>query len=69
MSLSTEELFAQTESIGWPTRLVKGVLSNETDPLFSWQFDENGVCPDGCTRGEGGECEVATERRCGKVEL
>lgn len=27
-----------------------GVLSNETDPWFSWQFDDGAPCPKGCAR-------------------
>jgi hypothetical protein len=43
------------------TRLVGGVLSNETDPYFLWQFDESFPCPAGCAR-------TAGEKMCEKVE-
>jgi hypothetical protein len=26
------------------------ILTNETDPLFSWQYDEDAACPNGCVK-------------------
>lgn len=33
-------------------RVLKEVLANETDPLFSWQFNESYPCPGGCERSK-----------------
>ena len=50
------------------THLVGGVLYNETDPLFAWQFDEKAPCPMGCGRSSnGGVCEMV--KKSGKDEL
>lgn len=39
------------------TAWVGSVLSNETDRVFEWQFQEGVECPAGCARGEtGGRC-------------
>ena len=54
MSLSAEELFGYTTSLGTKTTILKGVLSNETDVYFGWQFDATQPCPEGCTRVETG---------------
>lgn len=35
--------------------MVPHVLADETDPLFAWQFTENGKCPPGCRRSRVGE--------------
>ncbi|KAK9694874.1 hypothetical protein K7432_013251 [Basidiobolus ranarum] len=35
--------------------VVEGVLSEITDPWFSWQFDPKGKCPHGCHK-EGSKC-------------
>lgn len=43
------------------TRLMGGVLRNETDRYFEWQFDPEARCPEGCARGEGGSCGVVDE--------
>jgi hypothetical protein len=34
------------------TRAIGDVLTNETDPFFSWQFDPTYPCPKGCVRSK-----------------
>lgn len=50
------------------TRLVKGVLANETDPFYGWQFRAEGKCPMGCARERGKGCAPVVEKR-GRDEL
>ncbi|OSD01810.1 cytidine deaminase-like protein [Trametes coccinea BRFM310] len=47
------EIFRQSFDLPHPARLLGGVLTNETDPLFSWQFNPDFPCPAGCARGNG----------------
>ncbi|KAL7282039.1 hypothetical protein ACG7TL_003506 [Trametes sanguinea] len=47
------EIFRQSFDLPHPARLLGGVLTNETDPLFSWQFNPEFPCPAGCARGNG----------------
>jgi len=37
------------------TRVITGVVNNETDPYFAWQFNSTNACPTGCSR-VGGFC-------------
>ncbi|KAJ7054864.1 guanine deaminase [Mycena amicta] len=39
-----------------PARLIGEVLTNETDPYFSWQFNPAYPCPKGCPRTASGSC-------------
>ncbi|KAG7098399.1 hypothetical protein E1B28_000358 [Marasmius oreades] len=50
------EVFQQSFELPNPSRLLGEVLTNETDPLFSWQFDPDFLCPAGCER-LGGRCQ------------
>ncbi|KAJ6648190.1 tRNA-specific adenosine deaminase TAD2 [Pseudolycoriella hygida] len=44
------------------TKLIAGILSNETDPLFKWQYNPDNPCPSGCQRTEpGSNCEKILE--------
>ena len=45
------------------TRWVGGVLAEESEPWFAWQFDGEGKCPEGCVREgeEGGRCVPGEE--------
>lgn len=54
ISITSEELFQESMVLPKKTHLVGGVLSNETDPLFAWQFDVNSPCPKGCGRSDDG---------------
>ncbi|KAI0334877.1 cytidine deaminase-like protein [Cubamyces sp. BRFM 1775] len=49
------EVFERSFDLPNPSRLIAGVLTNETDPLFSWQFNPSAPCPAGCAR-EGATC-------------
>lgn len=40
------------------TRVMGGVLSNETDAYFTWQYDPENGCPEGCERREG-SCQAS----------
>lgn len=51
--IGSMEVFEQSFDLGSSTRLIGEVLTNETDPFFSWQYDPNSACPAGCTRIEG----------------
>lgn len=50
MRLRASEVFDQSKDLQHKTRLIENVLSNETDPYFAWQFDEESACPPGCSR-------------------
>ncbi|CDO74135.1 hypothetical protein BN946_scf185043.g185 [Trametes cinnabarina] len=47
------EVFRQSFDLPHSARLMGGVLANETDPLFSWQFNPEFPCPAGCARQNG----------------
>lgn len=47
------DIFRQSYDLPNPSRLIGGVLVNETDPYFAWQFDPEAPCPPGCGRGKG----------------
>ncbi|KAI0016246.1 guanine deaminase [Xylariomycetidae sp. FL0641] len=57
--ISSLDVFRQSFDLPNPSRLVGGVLSNETDPYFSWQFDPAYPCPPGCSRVNGSCAETA----------
>jgi hypothetical protein len=43
MTLSSYDVFQQSRQLpGFQTVMLGQILSNETDPLFSWQYNE--VC-------------------------
>ncbi|KAJ7026931.1 guanine deaminase [Mycena alexandri] len=44
------EVFRQSFDLPNPARLLGGVLTNETDPYLSWQFNPEYPCPAGCAR-------------------
>ncbi|CZT17849.1 related to TAD2-subunit of tRNA-specific adenosine-34 deaminase [Ramularia collo-cygni] len=52
------EIFKQSFDLGSAGRLIGEVLTNETDPYFSWQYDPEYPCPAGCGRVEGRCVEV-----------
>ncbi|RMY54109.1 hypothetical protein D0865_04906 [Hortaea werneckii] len=51
--ISSVDVFRQSFDLPNAARLIADVLSNETDPYFSWQFDPESACPDGCSRSDG----------------
>jgi len=56
IGISSAEIIARSNDLGTRTTLREGVLQRETDPLFSWQFDQNAPCPEGCIRNDDGRC-------------
>lgn len=50
ISISSAEVFEESKRLPGKTTLIGDVLANETDALFSWQFDESFPCPKGCVR-------------------
>ncbi|KAI1412459.1 cytosine deaminase [Hypoxylon sp. FL1857] len=55
--ISSMEVFRQSFDLPKPSRLIAGVLTNETDPYFFWQNNPEYPCPRGCSRVEG-SCKV-----------
>ncbi|KAJ8515871.1 hypothetical protein ONZ45_g6767 [Pleurotus djamor] len=55
--VSSVEVFRQSFDLSSQARLMGEVLTNETDPIFSWQFNPDAPCPAGCSRVEG-SCQV-----------
>ncbi|KAI0010598.1 cytidine deaminase-like protein [Xylariaceae sp. FL0662B] len=51
--ISSLEVFQQSLDLPCSSRLLGSILTNETDPYFSWQFDPTYPCPKGCSRREG----------------
>ncbi|KAJ6620282.1 cytidine deaminase-like protein [Mycena sp. CBHHK59/15] len=51
MTLSSYDIFQQSRQLpGVQTLMLGQILTNETDPLFSWQYNETYPCPGNCTR-------------------
>ncbi|KAI9742919.1 MAG: hypothetical protein M1818_003648 [Claussenomyces sp. TS43310] len=50
--ISSAYIFNQSFGLPGETALLGEVLTEETDPLFSWQFDTDVSCPEGCTRSK-----------------
>ncbi|KAK9797962.1 putative Cytidine deaminase-like protein [Seiridium cardinale] len=51
MTLSSYDVFQQSRQLpGYQTVMLGQILTNETDPLFSWQYDPNAPCPNECFR-------------------
>lgn len=55
ISLSADGLFEYAKDLSTKTALHGGVLANETDAYFSWQFTDGLECPPGCHR-DGSTC-------------
>jgi len=51
--ISSVDVFRQSSDLGTQTRLIGNILTNETDPLFQWQFNSQSPCPRGCARSAG----------------
>jgi len=47
--MASREIFERSVGRDVKTRIVSGVLVNETEGLFKWQFG-GGECPPGCNR-------------------
>ncbi|KAK0099540.1 hypothetical protein ONS96_009567 [Cadophora gregata f. sp. sojae] len=51
ITISSYDVFQQTRQLpGYQTSMLGQILTNETDPLFSWQYNESYPCPNGCVR-------------------
>ncbi|KAH8794664.1 cytidine deaminase-like protein [Hyaloscypha finlandica] len=62
ISIYSDEVFEESKKLPSITRLIRNVLANETDPFFSWQFNPQSSCPEGCTRtGDGKSCREVEE--------
>jgi hypothetical protein len=62
ISIYSDEVFEESTKLPSITRLIRNVLANETDPFFSWQFNPQYSCPEGCTRtGDGKSCREVEE--------
>ncbi|KAB8229762.1 nucleoside deaminase [Aspergillus alliaceus] len=60
INISSSEVFKASFDLPSRTRLIGGVLANETDPYFLWQYDRSYPCPGGCARAEkGASCRIA----------
>jgi tRNA(Arg) A34 adenosine deaminase TadA len=53
IDIESREVFGRAWRLGGRTEVVGGVLREEMDRWFEWQF-RGGVCPDGCMRRDGG---------------
>ncbi|PGH34566.1 hypothetical protein GX50_02649 [[Emmonsia] crescens] len=52
--ISSREIFEHSYDLPSSSKLIAGVLTNETDPYFAWQFDSSAPCPMGCDRPPSG---------------
>jgi tRNA(Arg) A34 adenosine deaminase TadA len=59
ITISSYDIFQQSLTLGTVTSYLEGVLENETDPSFSWQFSKSYPCPRGCSRNAEGVCSPA----------
>lgn len=51
ITMSSYDVFQQTRQLpGYQTVMLGQALTNETDPLFSWQYNESYPCPNGCPK-------------------
>jgi len=57
ITIPSNIVFENADSLGPETRLIGDVLRGETDVLFSWQYERGGwgECPTGCKRDRMGE--------------
>ncbi|KEQ90322.1 hypothetical protein AUEXF2481DRAFT_48810 [Aureobasidium subglaciale EXF-2481] len=55
--ISSYDVFKESGDLPSRTKLIAGILANETDPYFLWQYDAAYPCPRGCGRNsEGAGC-------------
>ena len=58
IEISSREVFQRSPAFGNDTTIVGEVLTEETDPLFAWQFQHDAACPEGCRKdGAGTKCD------------
>ncbi|KAJ5920794.1 guanine deaminase [Penicillium verhagenii] len=60
--IASVDVFEASFDLPYSSRLIGGVLTNETDPYFFWQYDRTYPCPQGCIRSKSGNsCEVSSK--------
>ncbi|KAJ6099463.1 guanine deaminase [Penicillium canescens] len=52
--ISSVDVFEASYDLPSQSRLMGGILANETDPYFLWQYDPSYPCPHGCSRTRDG---------------
>ncbi|KAF2034560.1 hypothetical protein EK21DRAFT_56128 [Setomelanomma holmii] len=51
ITISSYDVFQQTRQLpGYQTVMLRQILTNETDPLFSWQYDDSYPYPNECVK-------------------
>ncbi|KAI0723473.1 cytidine deaminase-like protein [Earliella scabrosa] len=61
--VSSIDIVRQSFDLPTPVRLLGEVLTNETDPLFFWQFNPDFPCPGGCARANNsGTCRPVRQQ-------
>jgi len=50
MNIHSHTVFEESFRLPTKTELLGEFLTNETDPLLTWQFDRSQPCPRGCRR-------------------
>ncbi|PVI04061.1 cytidine deaminase-like protein [Periconia macrospinosa] len=51
ITMASYDVFQQSRQLpGFQTSMLGQILTNETDPLFSWQYNESYPCPNNCVR-------------------
>jgi len=53
IEIGSQEVMDRAWRLSGKTEVVEGVLGEEMDKWFGWQFSD-GVCPEGCKRRDGG---------------
>ncbi|KAJ5661316.1 guanine deaminase [Penicillium longicatenatum] len=53
--IASVDVFEASFDLPYSSRLIAGVLTNETDPYFLWQYDPTYPCPRGCSRTKSGK--------------
>ncbi|KAI8963030.1 cytidine deaminase-like protein [Daldinia sp. FL1419] len=68
ITIPSAEVFRRSSGLPNQSTLIADVLTNETDPLFAWQYDPKYPCPKGCSRVEG-NCQADAVSKTGKRVL
>ncbi|QSS53969.1 nucleoside deaminase, Fcy1p [Histoplasma capsulatum var. duboisii H88] len=63
--ISSREVFEHSTDLPSSSNIIGGILMNETDTYFAWQFDPSSPCPRGCDRPRAGRNCRRSERRPG----
>ncbi|RDW70055.1 hypothetical protein BP5796_08452 [Coleophoma crateriformis] len=60
IDILSKDVFEESLGLGTTTSYLGGILMNETDPYFAWQFDTDSPCPVGCQRVNAGSSCAAS---------